>query len=119
MVPFARLRGDPAIEVDAGSTPAVVFFEPGVASPIDADSLSRARQVGTAAAFDRRARGRALSFAKRRGAFVDGETGSTWDLSGTAVRGRLRGTRLRPLRHDEPFWFVLAAFEPEARIAGG
>ena len=50
---------------------------------------------------------------------MDGETGSTWDLSGTAVRGRLRGTRLRPLRHDEPFWFVLAAFEPEARIAGG
>lgn len=119
VVPFARLRRDPAIEVDTGSTPAVVLYEADAASPIDADSLSRARAVGTAAPFDRRVRGRALSFSRRGGAFVDRETGSTWESSGRAVRGPLRGTSLRPLRHDEPFWFVLAAFEPEARIAGG
>ena len=117
VVPFARLRREPAVEVDAGSTPAVVLYEPGVASAIDADSIPRAKQVGTAGAFDRRVGGRALSFTRRGSGFVDRETGSSWDVTGRALGGRLRGTRLRALRHDEPFWFALAAFAPEARIA--
>jgi len=117
VVPFARLRREPAVEVDAGSTPAVVLYEPGVASAIDADSIPRAKQVGTAGAFDRRVGGRALSFTRRGSEFVDRETGSSWDVTGRALGGRLRGTRLRALRHDEPFWFALAAFAPEARIA--
>jgi len=117
VVPFARLRREPAVEVDAGSTPAVVLYEPGVASAIDADSIPRAKQVGTAGAFDRRVGGRALSFTRRGSGFVDRETGSSWDVTGRALGGRLRGTRLRALRHDEPFWFALASFAPEARIA--
>ena len=117
VVPFARLRQDSAVEVDAGSTPAVVLYEPGVASAIDADSVARAEDVGSAGAFDRRVGGRALSFARRGNVFVDRETESSWDVTGRAVGGRMRGTRLRPLRHDEPFWFALAAFVPEARIA--
>jgi hypothetical protein len=50
------------------------------------------------------------------GRFRDRQTGSTWDITGRAVAGELRGERLRPLRHDEQFWFALAAFVPEARI---
>jgi hypothetical protein len=116
-VPFARLRQDSTVEVDAGSTPAVVLYEPGVASPIDADSVARSQEVGSAGAFDRRVGARALSFARRGNVFVDRETESSWDVTGRAVGGRMRGARLRPLRHDEPFWFALAAFVPDARIA--
>lgn len=60
---------------------------------------------------------RTLTFARRGRDFVDNETRSTWPITGLAVDGPLRGRRLRPLRHDEQFWFSLAAFVPEARIA--
>ena len=117
VVPFSRLERERVVQLTAGSKPAVVFHERGVASPIDSDALSRAKDVGTAGAFDRRLRGRTLSFARRGEVVVDRETGSSWDVTGRAVAGRLRGERLRPLRHDLPFWFSLAAFVPEAQIA--
>jgi hypothetical protein len=47
---------------------------------------------------------------------VDRETGSRWDIGGHAVAGELAGERLAPVRHDEQFWFALAAFVPAARI---
>jgi hypothetical protein len=118
-VPFSRLAHEPVVEVAAGSTPAVVLYERGVPSAIDADSVARSKDVGTAGAFDRRLRDRLLSFERRGGAFVDRETGSEWDVTGRAVAGRLRGSQLRPLLHDEPFWFGLAAFAPDVRIAAG
>ena len=35
-----------------------------------------------------------------------------------ARAGPLAGERLRPLEHDEQFWFAVAAFLPAATIAG-
>jgi len=52
------------------------------------------------------------------GVFADQQTGSTWDITGRAIRGPLAGERLRPLEHDEQFWFAVAAFLPAATIAG-
>jgi len=121
VVPFSRLAREPAVAVAvrAGRVPAVVLYERGVASAIDRDSVSESKDVGTAGAFDRRLGARTLSFERRGAAFVDRETGSRWDVTGRAVAGRLGGQRLRPLRHDEQFWFSLAAFLPRARIAAG
>jgi hypothetical protein len=116
VVPFSRLAREPVVAVDVGRTPAVVLYERGVASAIDQDAVSDSKDVGTAGVFDRRVRGRRLTFVHRGAAIVDRETGSRWDVTGRAVAGRLRGSRLRPLRHDEQFWFALAAFVPEARI---
>jgi hypothetical protein len=39
-------------------------------------------------------------------------------LAGRAVEGELAGARLAPVRHDQQFWFALAAFLPDARIEG-
>jgi hypothetical protein len=76
----------------------------------------RSRDVGTAAAYDRRIGGRTLRFiAAGPGRFRD-QTGSTWEVTGRALSGLLRGTCLRPLRHDEQFWFALAAFLPHATL---
>jgi hypothetical protein len=119
VVPFSRLARDPAVEVEAGGRPTVVLHERGVASAIDGDAVGTSKDVGAAAAFDRRLGRRELSFARRGDGFVDRQTGSRWDVTGRAVAGRLRGSRLRPVRHDEQFWFALAAFLPQARIAAG
>ena len=88
----------------------------GVVSPLDAPVIDSSRDVGTAAAFDPRLDGRRLSFERRGDAFVDRETRSRWDIAGRAVEGELAGERLRPVRHDQQFWFALAAFVPGARI---
>jgi hypothetical protein len=116
VVPFSRLAREPVVEAEAGGRPVVVLYKRGVVSPLDASSIAGSRDVGTAAAFDSRVEGRDLSFEQRGDGFVDRETGSTWDFAGRAVEGELAGIRLRPVRHDQQFWFALAAFVPDARI---
>jgi hypothetical protein len=116
VVPFSRLARDPVFELEAGGLPVVVFYKRAVVSPLDAATIEDSRDVGTAAAFDRRVDGRALSFERRGEGFVDTDTGTLWDFAGRAVQGELAGTRLRQVRHDQQFWFALAAFVPDARI---
>jgi hypothetical protein len=116
VVSFSRLAREPVVETEAGGRPVVVLYTRGVVSPFDDPTITGSRDIGTAAAFDPRLRGRTLSFERRDGGFVDRETGSRWDIAGRAVAGELAGTRLEPVRHDQQFWFALAAFVPEARI---
>jgi hypothetical protein len=116
VVPFGRLARAPVLQLEAGGRPIVIFYKRGVVSPLDAPSIEDSRDVGTAVAFDRRVDGRTLSFERRGDGFVDHETGSRWDIAGRAVAGRLAGARLAPVRHDQQFWFALAAFVPDARI---
>jgi hypothetical protein len=116
VVPFSRLARKPVLELEAGDLPIVVFYKRGVVSPLDAPSIEGSRDVGTAVAFDRRVDGRTLSFQRRGDGFVDNETASRWDFAGRAVEGDLAGARLAPVRHDQQFWFALAAFVPDARI---
>jgi hypothetical protein len=117
VVPFSRLADRPAVNTEVGGVPAVVLFKKGVVSALDAPSIVDSRDVGTAAGFDRRLGDRTLEFEPAgSGRFRDRQTGSAWDITGRAVSGRLEGNRLRPLRHDQQFWFALAAFVPDARI---
>jgi hypothetical protein len=118
VVPFSRLEREPVVETEAGGRPVVVFYKRGVVSPLDAPVIDGSRDVGTAGAFDQRLGGRRLSFERRDGGVVDRETGSRWDIAGRAVAGELAGERLEPVRHDQQFWFALAAFVPNARIEG-
>jgi hypothetical protein len=116
VVPFGRLVREPVVRVEAGGRPVVVLYKRGVLSPLDAPSIEGSRDVGTAAAFDARVGGRPLTFERRGVGFADRETGSRWDIAGRAVAGKLAGERLKPVRHDQQFWFALAAFIPDARI---
>jgi Protein of unknown function (DUF3179) len=116
VVPFSRLARNPVASFQLGGRPVVVLYARGVASPLDEGTVANGRDVGTAGAFDPRLEGRTLSFERRGSAVVDRQTGSSWDITGRAIAGPLRGRRLTPLRHDEAFWFAIAAFVPHARI---
>jgi len=116
VVPFSRLEKEPVVNEQVAGKPVVVFFKRGVVSALDAGSISDSKDVGTAAAFERVADGRTLDFERREDRYVDRQTGSSWDITGRAVEGELRGERLAAVRHDEQFWFALAAFVPDARI---
>lgn len=117
--PFSRLRAEAPINDELAGDPIVVFFDPDVASALDSPQISEGRSVGSAAVFKRTVGGRTLTFdaGAEDGRFRDRETGSSWDLSGRAVTGRLQGAQLDRVPHDDQFWFALAAFfdQPEIR----
>lgn len=116
VVPFSALAHHPVVGGSIAGRPVVVLYTSGVVSALDASSIASSRDVGTAGAFDPRVGNRTLRFsAAGAGRFHD-QTGSTWDVTGHALDGPLRGAQLRPLRHDEQFWFALAAFLPRARL---
>lgn len=116
VVPFSTLARKPVITGSVGGQPLVVLYTHGVVSALDATTISRSRDVGTVGAFDSRLGRRTLRFtATPDGRFRD-QTGSSWDVTGTALSGPLRGAHLHALRHDDQFWFALAAFLPHARL---
>ena len=118
--PFSRVADEAPINDDIGGTPAVVLFDPAVASALDDEAIADSRDVGASAVFDRRVEGRELSFepGTTPGTARDRETGSTWDITGRATAGPLEGTELEQIASDDQFWFAVAAFFPEVEVRG-
>ncbi len=103
--PFNELdEGGPlnAVHADVNGIEVVVFWD-------------RSRQ--SAMAYHPRSGGQNLSFSIRDNAIRDTETGSSWQVDGSADEGSLAGTRLEPV--DEAiiaFWFAWPAFYPDIRL---
>jgi hypothetical protein len=117
-VPLEILAERPLLEVRVGDLPAVIWWRPGVASALGPSEIAAGDDTGSVVVYDARVEGRALSFALAGERLRDAQTGSEWDRGGRAVAGPLQGRRLRPVPHDTPFWFAVAAFRPDARIVG-
>ena len=114
--PFLRLEETPVVNDDIGGTPVVVFFSPGTTSALDGSDIAASRDVGATGVYDRRLGDQTLTFRLDSGAFIDEETGSTWNVLGRAVDGPLTGETLTPIVHGNHFWFAWAAFQPETRV---
>jgi hypothetical protein len=88
----------------------------GTASALDAGEVTDGRDVGATGVFRSTHDGQVLAFTRTGDGFVDTETGSSWDIFGTAVDGPLRGTRLEAIEHVDTFWFAWAAFAPDTAV---
>lgn len=113
--PYETLEKISVVNDAVGSEEVVVIWQAGTASPLD-NSTTNGRDVGTAAAFSRHANDQILTFTFEGGDIKDMETGSTWNVLGTATSGPLAGTQLSPVIAINHFWFSWAAFKPETRI---
>jgi hypothetical protein len=115
-VPFDLLEDEVVLNETVVRRPVVLWWREGTTSALGADQIADSRDVGSVVVYERRAGGQVLTFSADGDVMVDAETGSRWNVSGTAVSGPLRGERLKPVVHDTPFWFAVGAFHPDARI---
>jgi hypothetical protein len=96
--------------------PLVVWHADGAVSALDARRISQSKVVGSTGVFDPRVDGRVLHFRYEGGQFIDEETGSTWTITGRAVRGPLAGRQLDRIAHGDYFAFAWFAFKPDTVI---
>lgn len=117
--PFSVLTKERVVNYTLNGRDVVVFFKPGTRSALGGREIASARDIGAAAVFDPRVDGKKLGFRAEGEAFVDEQTGSTWNILGTAIKGPLVGKRLDPIVHANHFWFAWAAFKPSTKIYQG
>jgi hypothetical protein len=103
--PQTLLRQTRAVMDQIGSTPIAVLMG------TDGNSVR---------IFDRRLDGRELELLAHPGAspaiFLDAETGSEWDISGTARMGPLAGRTLRRLPQLTDYWFDWHLYHPDTLV---
>jgi hypothetical protein len=114
--PYETLEKIGVANDTVGGEAVVVLWQSGTVSPLDSSTTASGRDVGTAVAFSRMADGQVLTFVSTDGSIKDEETGTTWNVLGTAVSGPLAGTHLTPVISINHFWFSWAAFRPSTRI---
>jgi hypothetical protein len=115
-IPFAELALRRVVHAQVGYARVVAFYQTGTSSPLDAFHVAAGRDVGSAAAYLAEIDGQALTFRPDRGEFRDEETGSRWNLLGTAISGPLEGRSLSPVLQDNGFWFSWVSFHPGTRV---
>ncbi len=116
--PFAALADAVVINDRLAERDVVAIWQPGAFSALDAANIDQSRDVGMAALFDRQVGGRALTFQVADGSIVDQETGSAWNIFGSATSGELAGTQLQAINAFPHFWFAWAAFYPDTLLYG-
>ena len=117
--PFPTLAAARVINDTVGGQAVVALWQPGATSALDQANIDSSRDVGMAALYSRELDGQTLTFTLNDASeIVDEETGSVWNVFGTALSGELAGTQLRQQLAFPHFWFAWAAFRPETAIYG-
>ena len=116
LYPFSVLSRFPVVNDEVAGVPVVVLSRDGTLSVLDESHIADSRTVPSATAYTRRAGARVLHFGAIDGRIVDRETGSTWNLFGTATQGPLVGSRLEGIESGVHFAFAWLAFNPESEI---
>jgi hypothetical protein len=117
--PFPTLSEEIVINDTVGGQAVVAIWQPGATSALDAASIDDSRDVGMAGLFSRELDAQTLTFAvDDAGVIRDDQTGSTWNVFGTAIAGELEGSQLPPQFAAPHFWFAWAAFQPNTQIYG-
>jgi hypothetical protein len=115
--PFSILMEAKVINDTVGGIDVVAFWQPGAASALDKARIDDSRDVGMAALYNRSLAGQVLTFrVDENGLIQDAQTGSTWNIFGTATAGELSGNQLKQEFAFPHFWFAWAAFQPETGI---
>jgi hypothetical protein len=117
--PVSRLAQNRVLEDKFGGRTIVLFYSKEGLSPLDAPRMADSRETGSVGVFSAEIDSQRVRFRRKKNEIVDRESGTVWDVSGTAVSGPLTGTRLTPVEHGVYFAFAWMAFRPGTLIVGG
>ena len=106
------------LDVDGDPRDVVAFWVPGSSSALDTASVAAGVDVGATGVFVPQASGRELTFTRADDVITDTQTGSTWNIFGTAIAGELENEQLEQIVHIDTFWFAWIAFHPDSTVAG-
>jgi hypothetical protein len=95
-----------------GETPVVIMWKVGQVTALETGQIVDGRDVGSVGVFSPVVDGEMLTFSTDADVFVDAETGSSWDVTGTAVAGPLAGSHLDQIHHLDTFWFSWSTYQP-------
>ena len=115
-VPLVTLQDQRVISTSLTDTDVAVFWQPGTASALDAGDVAGGDDIGATGVFVPEVDGQRLTIRPDGDAFVDDETGSTWNILGTATDGPLAGSQLAAIPHVDTFWFAWSTFQPDSQI---
>jgi hypothetical protein len=105
-----------ATNSEIGGSPVVVFWKQGQASALESELVVSGRDIGSVAVFTPVVDDQTLTFSVEDDQFVDDQTGSRWDITGTAVAGELAGTSLEQVHHLDTFWFAWSTYQPNTDL---
>lgn len=118
--PFSVASAEGAINDVVNGSPIVVFAGGDTVDNLDSQLIREGETIGTGIAFSRVVDGETLTFLTHDVlTFEDVETGSIWDLNGTAIDGPMAGASLESVVHGNEFWFAWAAFNDGAEVYTG
>ena len=114
--PYDLLRENSPINDNIGGDSVTIFWQSGVASPLDSSNVGTGRDVGTANIFLASLPGYPnLTFTQHNEIIKDDQTDSSWSVGGVALDGPLQDMRLVALPTVQHFWFSWNAFDLEAQ----
>ena len=119
--PFSVIAEERTVNDVVDGVPVVVFWgAEDTADALDAGQVADGQGIGTGIALSRMVDGQTLTFvAVDDTTFRDKETGTRWNLLGTAVEGPLLGHELGIVVHQNEFWFAWSAFNEGAAVYSG
>lgn len=114
--PFSYLNKNPLINTSFEGRPILVISQASMFSTVDKKIIKDSNIMLTAAAFDRKVNGNNLKFQLNNDGIFDIQTQSEWNIFGEAVKGALKGTKLKQVDKNVHFAFAWLAFFPNAEI---
>ncbi len=94
----------------------VVFHDKGAVSALDHEHIADSKQAGSTGVFSPILNGKSLTFHKITSGFKDTQTQSTWNITGKAIDGTLKGEQLDRIVHGDYFAFAWLVFKPQTQI---
>lgn len=117
--PHSVTRTTRVINDRIAGRPVLVVHGEGATTALGDAIIKSANEVGTTGVFDREVDGTELTFESDGKTVRDIETGSSWDVTGRSLSGKLAGKQLRLIPHGNYFAFAWFAFKPKTEIYRG
>ena len=111
---YSLLQEKHVINDESGSEVFVLFHEFGSVSVLDEKDIREGKDLGSVTVFNRNVEDKALTFKFVKGKFIDDQTGSSWNINGKCIKGKLMGKQLMPRYYGVHFAFAWFSFYPES-----